>query len=72
MILDIRVAILETFNGAETIAELVGLTFAVKDGEAVLEQFLVSLEALRVEALLDCAQVGLSAVAEVTGSLGKP
>ena len=51
------------------IAELVGLAFAVKDREAVLEELLAGLKALWVETLLHRAQVFLPTMPEVAGSL---
>ena len=72
LILDVRVAILETLDCAEAIAELVRLPLAEKDGEAILEQFLIRLEPLGIETLLNGAQIGLSAVPEVARPLSKP
>ena len=69
LVLDIRVAIFESLDHAVAIAELVGLAFAVKDGEAVLEELLAGLEAFWVETLLHRAQVFLATVSEVAGSL---
>ena len=48
------------------------MTLAEKDGEAILEQFLVRFEAFWVEALLDGAQIGLPAVSEMARALRKP
>ena len=65
IVLNVGVAILHSFDHAVPIRELIRLTFAIEDREAVLEQLLLWLKSCRIKTLLNSLHVGLTTVSEV-------